>query len=115
MSSIDKMQTKVHLPRGAGGYQSIVEELLDKRSEDRDQMIQDLRDRNKEAREFLAVAKAQIELAQSENKRVNLVLEQFAANSKRQDAEIKRLRGTIEPEVVRDDSHADGDPDGNHE
>lgn len=115
MSAIDKMHTTVHLPRGSGGFRPIVEELIKKRDDDRDQLIQDLRDRNKENREFLAVAKAQIELAQSENKRVNLILEQYATNSKRQDAEIKRLRGAVSPEVVRDNGHAEGDPDGNHE
>jgi alkylation response protein AidB-like acyl-CoA dehydrogenase len=77
--------------------------------------LQDLRDRNKELRENLAMAKAQIELAQSENRRMTTLFEQLAERHQREvkrtaalSSEVKKLSGQTAADVDEDGAEAHG-------
>jgi hypothetical protein len=95
---VDKLQRRVVIPRGSfpkgdGGYRRVTEELLDDKMEALKETNSDLRERVRETSSMLNVAKAQIELAQSESKRMNMLLDRQIKQNDQLRSEIKRISG----------------------
>jgi hypothetical protein len=112
-SILDRVKLNITNPEG-GGYKSLTASAVG-------EIIGDLRERNKELRETLGMARAQIELAQTEGRRANDrmdKLEVLLGRCQRQlhayEQKLTALGVNPESLLIEDQRHADApDPDKN--